>query len=731
MSYVPGGDPTIAEGFVTDFVPLRAALARALTSEGFPGEIASRLSTTAQRSVVQPAHPDYLNEAERRAILSALNDVISRADLAPLAPREFCTDPPVARLLSEREKLDYRGAQLRTAALSITTSDKAAAHARKLAFHRATRIEHHAERAKKRVNRALVERAFPGMITAAPSGSGVIVDGGLDDSYVIGALVTGWDGTERLGLFDLPWEAWWPSLELWGTVAVLLALASLCIAMIVHPQWSQRELLPYPIVGFLRDIVHTDGERRLPSICRSRLFLGGMGGMLFVNLINGLHAWFPAFPGIPLRLDFGPVMQLFPNVPRVGGVVWDLVIFTLYPIVIAFTYFIRSDVSLSLGLSHMAWTLVGVVCVTHGVQLNSSAMGWSATGLVHMGAFVGLTTVIAFTGRRYYWNVFTSAFGFRRHPETPAYSVWAARALLACIAIAILLLQRLAGLSWVFGATIVLGVLMASLVMARINAEGGVFLLDPGYSPTLAIPAIFGFKAIAPSQYYTATQAVITVWGDARGAALPFVLNGLNAAETVSKAPPRKTAPWMGGIIVCGFVLCLAISLLFQYNLGANMVDNWSRKDAIRPPFENLTRQVAHLGALGELGSVVSATDWQRLMNVNPDPEAVGWMIGGFATVAVLAAMRLRFHWWPLHPILVAVAALWHVAIFAPCFLLGWGIRIAVQKLAGARGYQVVKPFMVGIIAGELLSVIGWTIVGTAYYSVTGLVPTKFTILPN
>src|SRR5678815_1507280 len=110
----------------------------------------------------------------------------------------------------------------------------------------------------------------------------------------------------------------------------------------------------------------------------------------------------------------------------------DSVHFILYPIVIAFTYFIRSDVSLSLGLSNLAWTLVGLVFVTNGVQLSNGSMGWSATDLVHMGAFMGLTAVIVYTGRRYYWNVFTSAFGFRRHVETPGYTVWAARGLLLC-----------------------------------------------------------------------------------------------------------------------------------------------------------------------------------------------------------------------------------------------------------------------------------------------------------
>jgi hypothetical protein len=183
MSYVPGGDPAIAEGFVTDFARLRPALARALTSGGFPGEIASRLSTTAKRSVVEPLHPHYLSEAERRTILSALNDVISRDDLAPFAPKALRTDARVARLLSERGELEYLAAELRKEALSTSANDETAAQARKLAFHRATRAEHQAERAKQRVNRALVERAFLGMITPAPAGRGVIVDGGLDDSY--------------------------------------------------------------------------------------------------------------------------------------------------------------------------------------------------------------------------------------------------------------------------------------------------------------------------------------------------------------------------------------------------------------------------------------------------------------------------------------------------------------------------------------------------------------------
>lgn len=67
----------------------------------------------------------------------------------------------------------------------------------------------------------------------------------------------------------------------------------------------------------------------------------------------------------------------------------------------------------------------------------------------------------------------------------------------------------------------------------------------------------------------------------------------------------------------------------------------------------------------------------------------------------------------------------------APSILLGWLVRSSVIQLAGSRGYRALRPMMTGILAGELLSDIGWIGVGAVYYAQTGRLPSQFSVFVN
>ena len=91
----------------------------------------------------------------------------------------------------------------------------------------------------------------------------------------------------------------------------------------------------------------------------------------------------------------------------------------------------------------------------------------------------------------------------------------------------------------------------------------------------------------------------------------------------------------------------------------------------------------------------------------------------------------MRLPWWPIHPILFLVWGTWPASNFAVSFLLGAMIKWSVVRLGGEQSYRTVRPFMVGLIAGELLAAIGWSIVGMAYYAATGMQPSVYRILPG
>jgi hypothetical protein len=96
------------------------------------------------------------------------------------------------------------------------------------------------------------------------------------------------------------------------------------------------------------------------------------------------------------------------------------------------------------------------------------------------------------------------------------------------------------------------------------------------------------------------------------------------------------------------------------------------------------------------------------------------------ALVLLFSFLRLRFSWWPLHPVLFLVVATHPMARFNHSFLLGWAIKEAVTRWGGQRTYQQCKPFMIGLIAGDLLGALVFMVTGAVYYAITGQKPPQY-----
>jgi hypothetical protein len=62
---------------------------------------------------------------------------------------------------------------------------------------------------------------------------------------------------------------------------------------------------------------------------------------------------------------------------------------------------------------------------------------------------------------------------------------------------------------------------------------------------------------------------------------------------------------------------------------------------------------------------------------------------------------------------------------------VGWAIKVLVTKYGGASWYQRLKPFMFGLIAGEMLGGLMPMVVGLVYWLVTGQLPKVFNVLPT
>ncbi len=769
LSYVPGGSPMIAPGQVTDWRALGEALrqGRAAAEAGEDSDqgaaiVASRLSPetiiTLNAMLDAPRiEPDATNRlllalnreliepagapGEPPALFAALSDAGLLNDTAQgwIGIRETL-DTRIKTLAGELERVEAdRGsveAERRSVAGEEDSPEAVALDRRIEAFDRridALEMELGYDRGEatelvRRANRSGLVGVFEGAIAPMPGGGGVLVAGGRPDPYVIDSLLEGRSAKDAIAIWDLPWYAWWPPIRLWWGMMLLLAVCMLCLALVLHPQWSTRELLPYPIPRFVDEVSQRQQGAWLPDVARSKLFWIAVLSLVVLHTVNGLSAWFPTLPKIPLWFDFNPLRQLFPDASRVWG---SNAYFSprLFLTVVAFTFFLTTPVSFSLGISQAVYMLFGSFLLKQGIPLEFDYAGSKKTNMMRFGAYLGVAAMIAYTGRRYFLNVFASAFGLPRHAETPAYATWASRVLVLAFIGAVALLTT-SGLSAWMSILFVLLVLLIAVVISRIVCETGLFFIQASWVPVGIVTGLFGFEAIGPTTYILLAIASMMLIVDPRELLMPFLANGLKMGQTTGKASPGKLAPWLGVMIVTGFLAAGGATLSWQYYKGVNGVDGWTKKALPSMPFDRLSTSLSESAAEGSLTASVQAGGFDASA-IDLDPTLYSWMGLGVVLVLATAIARLRLPWWPLHPVLFVVWCTYPITQFAFSFLIGWAIKAAVMRGGGARGYQALRPLMVGIIAGELFMGILWIGVGAMYYWITGLAPTSYRIFPS
>ena len=110
---------------------------------------------------------------------------------------------------------------------------------------------------------------------------------------------------------------------------------------------------------------------------------------------------------------------------------------------------------------------------------------------------------------------------------------------------------------------------------------------------------------------------------------------------------------------------------------------------------------------------------WRYLRQwlLNPtgvDYHHIGLVGLGFAFALLMSFMRVRFLWWPLHPIGYAVAGSYGMSFLWSCMLVSWSIKRVLLRYGGIKRYRQAVPLFLGLVLGELSIAAMWTIIGVA-----------------
>ena len=660
----------------------------------FPGDLqeATKLSPTEQPTI----------ELQRR-VVEALNGIISGG-------RDFARTPGLSQL----------------------------DHPRYVRLLLARNLDDLSEEAINRLNRGLLETLFSGLITRRRPGPventppQMVVDANRNSGDVVEGFVRGLpEGGRTISPMEVPWYAWKRTLLFWTPLALTLFLVSIGLALVVHRQWSKHEQLPYPTMRFVNAMLPEEGETT-SRIFRQRLFWIGLLLVMGFHLNNYAASWWPKYLlTIPREFNFLPVWNTI-GVFRDSSS-WGEFERMARPMIqfafVGFAYFLASDVSLSVGIGPFFYVAAIGALATYGINIDGWYMFPGGRSGGYAGAYIAFFLVLLYLGRQYYKAVLRRAMFLRSAEEVESQAVWGAR--LAFVGLIVFGAQMMAlGLEWQYTLLYGIGIVATLVVMSRLVAEAGIFAVIPYFTSCAIIHGFLGDEAIGPYAVLIMGIVSTTLLINPTETMMPFAVSAFRLAEWKGvKSGP--IARWGAVALVISFVIAIPVTLYLQYQHGAIIARAawWNCDDLPGYPFRAERWMRSALEAKGTLATSDALSGWAHFTHAVPNMEFTIAFAVTFSLVFLLSGLRKRFAWWPLHPICLLGLANYQTMRISFSFLVGWLIKTVVVKYGGTRSYQKLMPFMMGLIAGDLLMGVVTIAVGAIYYFVTGRAPVDYRVL--
>lgn len=259
----------------------------------------------------------------------------------------------------------------------------------------------------------------------------------------------------------------------------------------------------------------------------------------------------------------------------------------------------------------------------------------------------------------------------------------------------LILFYRAVGADWI-PALLGLGLfLLSALVVARIVSEAGIYgVWSPFYGSDNLINAIFG-PAELGARNVTALALVSYQNGDTASLALASICQGYKL-QALGQLRPGHVLGLMVAALALGIVGSHPTALYSLYSRGIPALGWWIRGAAPGMPagIANYLNHPENVFTAGHYGN----------------------MAVGAGVVLALSVLHVRYLWWPLHPLGWAAAFSPITAErFGFSFLLGWVLHRLAIKSGGYPGYRRFQPVVLGLIIGNGLTLLVWTVIHYFY----------------
>jgi hypothetical protein len=471
-------------------------------------------------------------------------------------------------------------------------------------------------------------------------------------------------------------RAWAGPILFWTLFIMLLLFVMLCLNALLRKQWTEHERLSYPIVQLPFEMTRGADEGKPAEMFFSRVFWLGFGLAAGVDLVNALNLYFPAIPTI-LSPGFGrtylDLSSFVPNRPW-NAISWTPLTWT--PFLVGLGMLLPLDFLFSAWFFYLFWKLEAVFTVAVGWDSDPRFPYIQEQSFGAYMAFLLFTVVLA---KGYLKQVFLRALGkastLDDSEEPMSYRG-------ACLGIiggmtGLVIFSMVAGMSGWLAVMFFLLFFGLCLAITRMRAEFGTPVHDLHFTgPDWMLSDLIGTRNLSPlnltvfSVYFWFNRAY-------REVAMPQQLEGLKLAQRTGTSY-RKLS---GAMMLAG--------------LAGTLAGFWA-----------LLSVMYHYGAEAKAVGTLGYDDYTRLASWLQSPKdanlsALCAVVVGLAVCLFLETMRVRFPWWPLHPLAFAVTSSWEInLVWFPLFL-SWLSKALIVRYGGRSGYRSTLPFFFGLILGQ------------------------------
>lgn len=483
-------------------------------------------------------------------------------------------------------------------------------------------------------------------------------------------------------------QAWLPVTLYWTLFVSLILMVMLCINAILRKQWTDNERLTYPIVQLPLQI--TSEQAFQPAgIFRNRLFWAGFLIAGIIDQVNSLNYYYPSIPTILTPgfgqsfLDIGPMFTSKP---------WNAIGWTplsFYPFMIGLGMFMPLDFLFSCVFFYWFWKLERVASVALAYDQDPR---FPYTENQAFGAYLSFCLYSIYISRNYLKDVFRRALGKRSSLDDSREPMRYRTALIGIVVgmSALLVFANYLGLPYGIGIAFFIIYFALAVAITRMRAELGTPMHDLHFTgPEEIMTRVYGSQAFDAD---TLTVFALFFWFNRayRSHPMPQQLEGFKLAEQ-TRTEYRKWSTamlFLGAVAV--FVAFWAI-LQLMYHYGA---EGKSKLSFGAEPFNKLE-------------------GWLKTPERGKLPEFLAIWIG-FGIAFLLQFLRMRFPWWPLHPLAFAVTSSWEInLVWGPLFL-AWIFKSLILRYGGRGGFHKALPFFIGLMLGQFVVGSLWNIYGIA-----------------